>query len=145
MLLVHHSDRGEHLVAMSEENVELVRKIYSAWERGDFSSTDWADPAIEFTIPGPDLEVHRGIESMGRAWADWLGVFDELSLRAETLHDAGDKVVVEQLFRGTGKGSGIPIDEIRGAVVLTMRDGKVTRFEGHTTIEAALKSAGLVT
>jgi ketosteroid isomerase-like protein len=128
---------------MSEANVEIVKKIYSAWERGDFSSTDWADPEIEFTIPGPDLEVHRGIDSMGRAWADWLGVFDELSIRGESFHDGGDKVVVEQLFRGKGKGSGIPIDEIRGGVVCTMRNGKVTRFEGHTTLEAALASAGL--
>jgi ketosteroid isomerase-like protein len=128
---------------MSQANVEIVRKIYGAWERGDFSSTDWADPEIEFTIPGPDLEVHRGIDSMGRAWADWLGVFDELSIRGESFHDGGDKVVVEQVFRGKGKGSGIPIDEIRGAVVCTMRNGKVTRFEGHTTLEAALASAGL--
>lgn len=130
---------------MSEANVKLVEEIYSAWGRGDFSSTDWADPEIEFTIPGPDLEVHRGIESMGRAWADWLGVFDELSISGEAFHDAGDKVVVEQLFRGKGKGSGIPVDEIRGAAVVTLLDGKVTRFEGHITAEAALASAGLLT
>ncbi|HEY6770891.1 MAG TPA: nuclear transport factor 2 family protein [Solirubrobacterales bacterium] len=128
---------------MSQANVDVVKEIFSAWERGDFSSTDWADPEIEFTIPGPDLEVHRGIESMGRAWADWLGVFDELSIRGEVFHDAGDKVVVEQLFRGKGKGSGIPIDEIRGAAVFTLRDGKAIRFEGHVTAEAALASAGL--
>jgi len=27
--------------------------------------------------------------------------------------------------------------------VVTIRDGKVIRFEGHTTLEAALASAGL--
>jgi ketosteroid isomerase-like protein len=128
---------------MSEANVEVARAIYRDWERGDFTATDWADPEIEFTIPGPDLHVHRGVESMGRAWADWLGAFEELSISGEAFHDAGDKVVVEQLFHGKGKGSGIPIDEIRGAAVLTVRDGKVIRFEGHTTAEAALDSAGL--
>jgi ketosteroid isomerase-like protein len=128
---------------VSEANVEVVREIFSAWERGDFSSVDWAHPEIEFTIPGPDPHVHRGVESMGRAWADWLGVFDELSISGEAFHDAGDKVVVEQLFHGKGKGSGIPIDEISGAAVVTLRDGKVIRFEGHITVEAALASAGL--
>ena len=126
---------------MSEANVELVRSIFSRWEHGDFSSVDWADPNIEFTIPGPDSHVHRGVESMGRAWAEWLGAFDEFSVVGENFHDAGNRVVVQQIFRGTGKGSRIPIDEIPGAAVLTLRDGKVTRFEGHTTLEAALASA----
>ena len=128
---------------MSEENIELVKEIFSAWGRGDFSSVDWAHPEIEFSIPGPDPYVHRGVESMGRAWAEWLGAFDEFSVAGEDFYDAGDKVVVSQVFHGKGKGSGVPVDEIPGAAVFTLREGKVTRFEGHLTLEAALASAGL--
>jgi ketosteroid isomerase-like protein len=128
---------------MSEANVEIVKGIFEAWGRGDFSSVEWADPEIEFSIPGPDPHVHRGVESMGQAWAEWLGAFDEFSVAGEDYYDAGDKVVVKQVFHGKGKGSGVPIDEIPGATVLTLRDGKVICFEGHTTLEAALASAGL--
>jgi len=128
---------------MSEANVEIVKKIFSDWARGDFSSVDWAHPEIEFTIPGPDSHVHRGVDAMGRAWAEWMHAFDKLRVIGEEFHDAGDKVVVKQLFRGTGKSSGIPIDATPGAAVVTIRDGKVIRFEGHTTLEAALASAGL--
>jgi ketosteroid isomerase-like protein len=128
---------------MSEANVEVVKRIFEAWGRGDFSSVEWADPEIEFSIPGPDPYVHRGVEAAGRAWAEFLDAFEDLSIVGEEFHDAGDKVIVEQTFRGKGKGSGIPIDDIPGAAVLTLRDGKVIRFQGYVTLAEALASAGL--
>ena len=35
---------------MSQENVEIVRSIFAAWERGDLGSAEWAHPEIEFVI-----------------------------------------------------------------------------------------------
>jgi ketosteroid isomerase-like protein len=35
---------------MSQENVEIVRPIYAAWERGDFTSAEWVHPDIELVV-----------------------------------------------------------------------------------------------
>jgi len=33
---------------MSQENVEIVRRVYEGWSCGDFSETELFDPDIEF-------------------------------------------------------------------------------------------------
>jgi ketosteroid isomerase-like protein len=53
------------------ENLDLVRSIYAAWERGDYGSPKWAHPEIEFTFAdGPSPGVWIGIADMTRAWSD---------------------------------------------------------------------------
>jgi ketosteroid isomerase-like protein len=129
-------------VAMSKENIEIVKRIYADWARGEYTSIDWADPEIEFSVPGPEA-AERGIEAMTRAWTGWLRAFKGLTVEATAFHDAGDKVVVEQVFRGMGRESGIPLEEVPAAVVLTLRDGKVIRLTGYTSVEAALADTGI--
>ncbi len=49
------------------ENLDLVRSIHAAWERGDFGSVEWAHPEIEYVqADGPSPGNWGGA---ARSWA----------------------------------------------------------------------------
>ena len=49
-------------------NLDLVRSLYAARERGDWSSVEWAHPEIEYVLPdGPDPGHFKGIAEMAEA------------------------------------------------------------------------------
>ena len=122
----------------------MVRAIYERWEQGDYSSTDWADPDIEFSFPGGlDQGVRHGVEAMGNQWAAWLSQFDQFESHPIEYLESGDQVVVLTRFGGRGKGSGVPLEEMPGAARFRFREGKVVELATYTDPERALRDAGI--
>lgn len=133
---------------MSQANVEIVRSVIASWERGDYSSTDWAHPDIEFVIAdGPAPGHWTGLPGMAEAWRDVLSAWDEFhGTSAEGYRELdGDRVLVFNQFAGRGRTSGLDIGEVgvRAATVLHLRDGKVTRLVLYWDRAHALKDLGL--
>ena len=136
---------------MSQENLELARSIYTAWARGDFSSTDWAHPEIELVgVDGPDAGSWTGITGMTRAWHDWLGVWEEYRVEVDEYREMdAERVLVLMLHCGRGKTSGLDVGQIgeeakrAGANVLHIRDGRVTRLILYWDRARALADLGL--
>ena len=96
---------------MSQENVEIVRRGWEAYERGDLS-TALADisPDVVTHLPPPINEIYHGPEGTLQSLLDWAEGFDELVIAPQEYIDAGDQVVVRTRQRGHGADSGVPVE-----------------------------------
>ena len=133
---------------MSEENVELVCSIYASWGRGDFSSTEWAHPEIEFAIAdGPAPVSSKGLAAMAEAYRrGWLSAWEEFRVEPEEYRKLDEeRVLVLSHFHGHGKTSGLDVGHMstKGAELFHVRGGKVTRLVIWAEREDALADLGL--
>jgi hypothetical protein len=130
------------------ENLDLVRSIYAAWERGDWSSAEWAHPEIEFDIAdGPEPGVRIGVAAMAKSWQEWLSAWEDYRIQAEEYRALDEqRVLVLNRYGGRGKTSGLEIGDAGGTTAATLfhvRDRKVTRLVGYNNRENALADLGL--
>jgi ketosteroid isomerase-like protein len=128
-------------------NLDLVRSIFAAWEQGDFSSAEWADPEIEFEMLG-GLTSGRwtGVEEMGEAWAAMLRAWENLRAVPDEFRELDDdRVLVFLRNQGRGRGSGIDVGEIsvKAANVFTISGGKVTGLTLYWDRNLAIDDLGL--
>ena len=132
---------------MSQEKVDLVRSIFAAWERGDFSSADWAHPEIELVSrDGPAPGRWAGVAATTQTWREVLSVFVDLRCGADEYRLLDDeRVLVLMHFSGRGKTSGLQVGEVhmKGANLFHLQNGKVTRLVLWWDRERALSDLGL--
>jgi ketosteroid isomerase-like protein len=129
------------------ENLDLVRSIYAAWERGDFSESWWAHPEIELVrADRPERGSQTGVDGMAEAWRDFLGAWEELRVEANEYRELDDeRLLVLAHWSGRGKTSGLELGEMRtkSASLFHVQSGKVTRLVLYVEAERALADLGL--
>jgi ketosteroid isomerase-like protein len=130
---------------MSLENVEVVRRSFEAFARGDFETAFAAhDPNTEWCTADdePDQQTYRGIDGLRRFAATidepWTDRFAR-TVSADDFIDFGDWIVVPWHGRLHGRGSGIEV-EIWETYAVQLRDGKIVRVEEYRTKEQALEA-----
>ena len=98
---------------MSQENVELARRAYEAFNLGDSKGmvADFA-PAFEYVSTGaiPGVRgVYRGSEGL-LEFAGWpWDQFENPHVEILRLIEAGDRVLAEVVLRGRGEQSGVEV------------------------------------
>src|SRR6187200_1363769 len=131
---------------MSQENVEILRRLYEHWATGDFPA-DFFDPDVEHSRVGaqtPDMEGRWfGLDEFLTAFREYLQALSDLRIEAERIIDlSGDRVLVLSRQTALGKQSGVPIESELGDL-FTLRDGKIVRYYSYWNRADALEAAGL--
>ena len=125
---------------MSEANVALVKSVYEYFGRGDIAAVLAAlDPDIEWIENDQEFLPFRGAHhGTGAVVENVFGfvaqTFDEFAVVPQTLHDAGDVVVVEGRAIGKTK-TGRSLDA-PAAWVWTVRAGKAVRNVNYHDTDA---------
>ena len=133
---------------MSQENVEVIRRMYELWLEGDPALMDAFDPDIELH-PDPHADwvgvndVYRGHDGMRAYMRLVYDAFEDYRPEVEELIDAGDKVITLAIEHGRGKASGVAVQAHRTAHVWTMRDNKAVRVDLYLDRDAGLAAAGV--
>jgi ketosteroid isomerase-like protein len=129
---------------LSQDNVELVRRAYAAFDEDLDKLLALIDPDVHWVSP-PDaiepgaLHGHEGVRS---AFAATAMAWEQPTHTAEDFAGAGDHVLVTVTFRGHGRGSGMEAER-REYHVWTVRAATVVRFEWFYQRDEALTAAGL--
>ena len=129
---------------MSEENVEVIRAVWEAWNAGDMDAVrEMHDPDVilrtvaDWPEQGPYLDreaVMRFYEQLRDTWDT-----DTLEASSDFLHPA-DRVVVRLTLHGVGHG---PRADLEYTVIYSVRKRKIREIEFFQDHDEALEAAGL--
>jgi ketosteroid isomerase-like protein len=128
--------------AMSEENVEIVRRSIAAFEGDEEAWLTAIDPSHvwypleEGNIPSHGLDAARAIRKR------WLDSWASHRIDVEEILDRGDSVVACLHLQGIGKGSGVEVDQ-RFYMHWKLREGKMVYLYEYADRAEALEAAGL--
>jgi ketosteroid isomerase-like protein len=132
---------------MASANLELVRSICAGWERGEYSSAEWAHPEIEAVMADGLAPGHwTGLAGMAEGWRDFLRAWDDFHHEVEEYRELdSERVLVLVHWGGRGKTSGLEVGRMmtRSAVLFHVRAGKVTRLVAYLDRDRALADLDL--
>jgi ketosteroid isomerase-like protein len=132
---------------MSEENVEIVRAVLSAFASGDREAAlAQVDPEVVVDATRRTLNpaTYVGLEGVRDMLTELDDTWESMEIEQRELLDAGDRVVVMGRLLGKGKASGIEVERSFNGQVWTVRNGRIVRLEfGFTDRESTLAAAGL--
>jgi ketosteroid isomerase-like protein len=128
---------------MSQENVEVVRSILEAFNRGDWDAINHhVHSDFELTTPtrGLDAGTFRGREENQGYWEDWFAPYEAVTTEPEEFFERGEQLVVFVRTRLRPKGGSAEF-EVQTGHLWTFRDGTAVSLRLFPEHEQALEAA----
>ena len=129
---------------MSEENVELTRRAFQAFNDRDLDAllAGLHDEVEAYPRLAAVEGGYRGHDGIRRWWAQLLGTFPDFHVEVLEVRDLGESVLLALRLSGRGAESDTPLD---AAVwhVNHFQDGQVIRWSVYTSESDALEAVGL--
>jgi uncharacterized protein len=131
---------------MSHENVEVVKRLYDAFNRDDFDAgVALCDSEVVIDRSnsiGPDARIYRGQPGLEEFWNEWKRAWADSRWEIDECIDNGDNVVVLARLYARGAASGASV-EANVSQVVVVRGGKVLSSKLFQGRSEALEAAGL--
>ena len=130
---------------MSQENVEIVRRLIVAFNERDADQlVALSDPDCEWVPFRAQLEgiTYRGHDGIRRFLLDMDEDWSTFLIDPLQFQEQGERVVVTGQVSAKGRGSGVGIDSVAGFVV-ELRNNHVRRLMSYSDPAEALEAAGL--
>ena len=134
---------------MSQENVEVARAAFAAWNAGDLDTVfALYHPEIVYhpRVDEPDPSPHVGRDAVEELTNGFVDAFSEVTFEVLELIDAGDHVIASTVLHAVphGQGStGVAGVSDTYVFVYKMRDGLTVEGWEYRTKQEALEAVGL--
>ena len=128
---------------MSQENVEIVRRMYDAFYARDVAGLDYFDPGVVVDASHRvDGRVGKGYDELLTILGEWMSTWEDWREEVEEMREVGDRVLVVSTQRGRGKGSGVDW-EGRFWMLYEIEEGRISRWTIYDDSDQALEAVGL--
>ena len=128
---------------MSQENVEIVRRAFAAFEDGDLDRLgDLVTDDLVVYRAEPDGATSHGLDGFLQLTRDWTEGFTNWIPVPQEFTDAGKRVLVRIQQSARGEASGVPLTE-DWWFVYEFREARIARMSIYSHESDALEAAGL--
>jgi uncharacterized protein (TIGR02246 family) len=132
---------------VSQENIELVRSAFDAWNRGDVEA--FADHMVEDVAwlevsgrPEGGVSERRGRNRLRHSLESLFEAWESYRLEVERIAGVGNRLVAVVREVARGRASGLEVDS-RWGYLITVDGGQIVRVEAYRDAAEALHVAGL--
>ena len=135
---------------MSQENVEIARAAFEAWNAGELQLQDvlshfHPDRVYHPRADEPDPSPHVGRDAYERLVYGFVDSFSEVTFEVLELIDARDHVIASTVLHAVLRGQGSASAGVSDTYVFVykLRDGLIVEGWEYRTKQEALEAVGL--